>query len=83
MESNSKAQSALVQLQLACMEVAHGCEMASLRPVKSEDMELLLMALLEMAGTAEKLRDAIKKDERRKINPTLDHDGDTQPPSEK
>jgi hypothetical protein len=54
------------------MEVAHGCELASLGPVKSEDVDLLLMALLELAGTAEKLRESIKKDE-------AVHDGDTQP----
>lgn len=72
MESNRNRANVLVQLGLTCMEVAHACELASLGVFKLHDADMLLMALLEMVGTAEKLRESIKKDE-------ADHDGDTQP----
>jgi hypothetical protein len=71
----SRVKDQLEHIQLAAIEVAHGCGMAREITPTTEDVGLLVTALFEMHGCATELL--------HKMTSEKDHDGDTEPNNER
>ena len=74
MQNITKTREVLTQVRFCCLEIAHGCEQAQTNDLGSNELQILAAALFEMHELVKKLV---------KIDPALDHDGDTQPSNEK
>lgn len=74
MQNITKTREVLTQVRLCCLEIAHGCETMAEHEFRPEDLDMLAAAVWELHLAVKPLV---------KVNPELDHDGDTQPSNDK
>lgn len=79
MQKIANTRETLGQIGAACVELARGCERAQLAELAVDDLDVLVVALREVLGCAEKLRENAMSSA---IDAASDHDGDTQPANE-
>lgn len=74
MQNITKTREVLAQVRLSCLEIAYECEQMEEREFSASELDLLAQAVWELHLAVKPLV---------KVNPELDHDGDTQPSTEK
>jgi hypothetical protein len=73
MQNTTKTREVLTQIRLCCLEIAHGCEQMETHEFRPEDLDMLARAVWELHLAVKPIV---------KVNPELDHDGDTLPANE-